>query len=217
MQLYLNWSLIVKVVLWKCDLIKHNKFFKYSLASISTIAVLLVRSSSQQTLFVQINWKSIYSSSTIVELWITSPTRCTAEKTAGHVSLAASSIPYNIYLTGVFHNSTIALELKMTLFYELGLLYNDTIDLGFFELWLGLLYNYMHTILWPLLVYNYMYVGTVFPELECGTSGKLLFLACENGTANAVDIASRKQVRYCDLTTLVSLWHRFLLKMLEEP
>lgn len=75
----------------------------------------------------------------------------------------------------------------------------------------------MHTILWPLLVYNYMYVGTVFPELECGTSGKLLFLACENGTANAVDIASRKQVRYCDLTTLVSLWHRFLLKMLEEP
>ena len=52
----------------------------------------------------------------------------------------------------------------------------------------------MHAIQWPLLVYV-VKVITVFAELECGTSGKLLFLACENGTANAVDIASRKQVR----------------------
>ena len=33
-------------------------------------------------------------------------------------------------------------------------------------------------------------------EMECGTSGKMLFLACENGMAYAVDVASRKQVKH---------------------
>ena len=33
-------------------------------------------------------------------------------------------------------------------------------------------------------------------ELECGTADKLLLLACENGAACTIDVASRKQVQY---------------------
>lgn len=33
-------------------------------------------------------------------------------------------------------------------------------------------------------------------DLECGTSGKMLIMACENGTAYGIDVANRKQVRY---------------------
>jgi len=44
------------------------------------------------------------------------------------------------------------------------------------------------------MLYVHVWRSLCFIELECGTTGKMLLLACESGVACAIDVTSRKQV-----------------------
>jgi len=66
------------------------------------------------------------------------------------------------------------------------------------------------------MLYRYICVwrSLCFIELECGTTGKMLLLACESGVACAIDVASRKQVVLSMVSRIDNMFRQVFTKQL---